>query len=77
MWYGLEMCGRAKAVINELNGENKMLKKEIKEVSKLKDIDLEGTDEVEELKRELKKYFVFCNHLIVLPLFHLNVCKLW
>ena len=41
MWYSLEMCGRAKAVINNLNGENKMLKKEIKELSKLKDMDLE------------------------------------
>ena len=65
MWYGLEMCGRAKAVINELNGKNKMLKKEIKEMQKLKDMDHEGIDEVKELKRELKKYFVFCNHLIV------------
>ena len=55
LWYGLEMCAKAKAVINELNGENKMLKKEIKEMQKLKDMDHEGTDEVKELKRELKK----------------------
>ena len=76
LWYGFEMCGKANAVINELNGENKMLKKVIKEMQKLKDMDYEGTDEVKELKRELKKYFVFCNHLFVLPLLHLNICKL-
>ena len=51
LWYGIEMCGRAKAVINELNGENKMLEKKIKEVQKLKDMDHEGTYEVKELKR--------------------------
>ena len=32
-------------------GENK----KIKEIQKLKDVDYEGTDEVKELKRELKK----------------------
>ena len=29
LWYDLEMCVRAKSVINELKGESKMLKKEI------------------------------------------------
>ena len=32
LWYDYEMCDRAKAIINELKGENKMLKKEIKEM---------------------------------------------
>ena len=36
LWYDLEMCDRAKAVINEMKGENKMLKNEIKEMQKLK-----------------------------------------
>ena len=32
LWYDLEICVRAKAVINELKGENKMLKKEMKKL---------------------------------------------
>ena len=69
-------CVVAKVVINELNGENKMLKMEIKEMHKLKDMNYERIDEVKELKGESKKYYVFCNHLLVLPLLHLNICKL-
>ena len=32
LWYDPEMCDRATVIINELNGENKMLKKVIKEM---------------------------------------------
>ena len=66
----------AKVVINELNRENKMLKMEIKEMHKLKDMNYERIDEVKELKGESKKYCVFCNHLLVLLLLYLNICKL-
>ena len=75
MWYDSEMCGRTKTVINELNEKNKMLKNDIKEMQQLKDMNYEGTDAVKELKRKLKKYYVFCNHLLVLSLLHLNICK--
>ena len=32
LWYDIEICIKAKAVINELNGKTKMLKNEIKEM---------------------------------------------
>ena len=54
MRYDSEMCDSAKAIIDKLNVEKKMLKKEIKEMQKLNDMDYEGTDKVKELKRELK-----------------------
>ena len=37
LWYYHEMFDKAKGVIDELKGKNKILKNEIKEMQKLKD----------------------------------------
>ena len=48
------MLFRAELLINDLKWENKMLQIEIKEMCILNDRDDEGTDEVKELKQQLK-----------------------
>ena len=57
LWYDLKMCPKAKAVINELKRESKMLKNEIKEKWKLK-----GENKMFKIKCIVVFY---CNHLLV------------
>ena len=50
LWRDPEMSFKAKVFINDLKWENKMLQMELKEMHKLKDRNVKGTNEIKEVQ---------------------------